>query len=204
MNKSFIPWGIGAVVAALFAALAGALRPLLWTALVSDQSTSEFGEAVGVGWIAIPTIYALLCLELIDTLALSSQGVVLSRLAASIGRSWRTKLSRTILHKMSGDSGNLLNRYVALLKTHVEVVELFYRQNLVQSIAAIMQLGFAISLVYIVNSTAAALLLCELACLIALTAFCSHVHVRLAQRRLTADESLLANTSLNPRKGIAI
>ena len=201
MKKSFIAWGIGALVAALFAAFAGALRPLLWTALVSDQNISGFG----VGWIgAIPTIYALLCLELIDMLALGSQGVVLSRLAASIGRSWRTKLSRTILHKMSGDSGNLLNRYVALLKTHVEVVELFYRQNLVQSIAAIMQLGFAISLVYIVNSTAAALLLCELACLIALTAFCSHVHVRLAQRRLTADESLLANTSLNPRKGIAI
>jgi ABC-type transport system involved in cytochrome bd biosynthesis fused ATPase/permease subunit len=201
MKKSLITWGIGALAAALFAAFAGALRPLFWTALVSDENISGFG----VGWIgAIPTIYALLCLELIDMLALGSQGVVLSRLAARIGRSWRTKLSRAILHKMSGDSGNLLSRYVALIKTYVEVVELFYKQNLVQSIAAIMQLVFAISLISVVNSTAAALLLCELACLIALTALYSRVYVRLAQKRLTADERLLANTSLNPRKGIAI
>jgi ABC-type transport system involved in cytochrome bd biosynthesis fused ATPase/permease subunit len=201
MKKSFIAWGIGALVAALFAAFAGALRPLLWTALVSDQNISGFG----VGWIgAIPAIYALLCLELADGLALAFQGIVLSHLAGNIGRHWRTKLSRAILHKMSHDSGSLLSRYVALIKTHVDVVELFYRQNLVQSIAAVMQLVFAIALVFVVNSIAASLLLCELACLIGLTGIYSRLHVRLAQRRLTADERLLANTSLNPRKGIAI
>ena len=94
---------------------------------------------------------------------------VLSRLAAGIGRAWRARLAQAVLHTMAGDAGELLARYVALTKTYVEVVEQFFRQYLVQSIAALVQLIVSLALAWVVNRTVAVLLLAEIACLLIAT-----------------------------------
>ncbi len=142
MKTLFLGVGACALAIALLAALGGALRPLLLTALLGDQHWARllFG-AEAASWLdAIPTIYAVLILELVEGAALIALGTMLSRLAAGIGRAWRSQLAQAGLHTMASDAGERLGRYVALTKTYVEVVEQFFRQYLVELIAALVQL----------------------------------------------------------------
>lgn len=186
--------------------MGGALRPLLLTALLGDQDWASllFGAKAPQLLRTIPTIYAILILELAEGAALIALGIVLGRVAVGIGRAWRTRLSQAILHTMAGDTGEFLTRYVALTKTYVEVIEQFFRQYLVQSIAAMVQLIVSLALAWAVNTAVAILLFAEIACLLIVTMIYAPIHVRLATRRFAADERLLSSTSLNPRKGLAI
>src|SRR5262249_59716880 len=116
-----------------------------------------------------PTIYAILILELAEGAALIALGIVLGRVAVGIGRAWRTRLSQAILHTMAGDTGEFLTRYVALTKTYVEVIEQFFRQYLVQSIAAMVQLIVSLALPWAVNPPLPILLLPQIPCPLTLT-----------------------------------
>jgi ABC-type bacteriocin/lantibiotic exporter with double-glycine peptidase domain len=206
MRRPFLGLSACALVIALFAAIAGALRPILLTALLGDEGWASllFGTTAPQLLRTVPTIYAILILELVEGAALITLGIVLSRFAVAIGRAWRARLSQTILHTMASDTGEVLTRYVALTKTYIEVAEQFFRQYLVQSIAASVQLIVSLALAWAVNKTAAVLLLAEIACLLFMTMVYARIYVRLATTRLAADERLLSSTSLNPRKGLAI
>jgi ABC-type bacteriocin/lantibiotic exporter with double-glycine peptidase domain len=206
MTRKLFVSGAGATIIALLAALGGALRPILLTALLTEQHWTSllFGTGGVYGLGTLPTILAILTLELAEGTALIALGLVLSRLASEIGRLWRGRLAQAMLHAMAIDSGVLLTRYVALTKTYVEVIEQFFRQYLIQSIAALVQLLVSLALALRVSSTVATLLFTEIIFLLILTTMYSRVHARLANRRLAADERILSNTSLNPRLGLTI
>jgi hypothetical protein len=199
MRISRFGLGASALMIALLAALGGALRPLLLTALLGDQDWASllFGDKAPQLLSTVPTIYAILILELAEGAALVALGIMLSRVAVGMGRAWRVRLSQAILHSMAGDTGGLLTRYLALAKTYVEVVEQFFRQYLVQSVAAMVQLIVSLALAWSVNTTVAILLLAEIVCLLIVTMIYARIHVRLAARRLAADEQFLSSTSLN-------
>jgi ABC-type bacteriocin/lantibiotic exporter with double-glycine peptidase domain len=206
MTRKLFVSGAGATIIALLAALGGALRPILLTALVTEQHWTGllFGTDGAYGLGTLPTILAILTLELAEGTALIALGLILSRLSSDIGRLWRGRLAQAILHAMAIDSGVLLTRYVALTKTYVEVIKQFFRQYLIQSIAAIVQLLVSLALALTVSTTVAMLLFTEVISLLILTTMYSRVHARLARRRLLADEQILSNTSLNPRQGLTI
>ncbi len=207
MKRRTFAWGAIALLLSLFAAIAGATRPLLLTALVSDQKWTSliFFDMSPSAWLrSIPSIYVLLALEILQAALLFLQGLILANLSANISRYIRVQLCRSMLRNMADDNGNLLSRYISLNKTYVDVIENYLRQCVVPSIAAIIQIVFSLLLLSMLGSGIALLLFFEVLFLLLITLVYARIYEKLAQQRLDADERVLINTSLNPRKGIAI
>jgi ABC-type bacteriocin/lantibiotic exporter with double-glycine peptidase domain len=206
MKRSFWILGLGALLIAIVASLGGAVRPLLFTALLTNQQWPRFvfGASGQADWLNIPAIYAVLILEIFEALASIAQGTALTYLAANMGRSWRTKLTRATLHSMAGEDNAELGRYIALSKTYVEVVETFHRHYLIPTVAASAQLAFSIAFASTMGTAVAMLLLFEVGCITGMTIIYARIHVILAKKRMDADELVLRNSGLNPRKGVAI
>ena len=207
MKRRSFAWGAIALLLSLFAAIAGATRPLLLTALVSDQKWMSlfFSDMSPSAWLrSIPSIYVLLALEILQAALLFFQGLILANLSANISRYIRVQLCRSTLRNMADDNGNLLSRYISLNKTYVDVIENYLRQCVVPSIAAIIQIVFSLLLLSTLGSGIALLLFFEVLFLLLVTLVYARIYEKLAIQRLDADERLLTNTSLNQRKGIAI
>ena len=185
-------------------AFGASLRPLLLTALI-DKNELEFLDASAVAWLKeISTIYLVLGLEISEFLLALLLSVVLSRFSSQVGKDWRVSLSSVMTLNMSGHAGDSLARFVTLTKSYVDTIEVFFRLYFFQTIGSVLQLVLAIFMASSLNGVVGALLFVETVVLFLSTTIYSSIHVKLAKARLEADEKLLGNASLNPRKGLAI
>ncbi len=129
---------------------------------------------------------------------------MLSRAASKAGEAWRNRLAQSATSALSGRAETYLSRYAGLIKPYIDSIELFYRHSLVPSLAAAAQLMLAIAVTFSVNSTVAVILFGELVFLLILTVGYAQIHSGLARSQMVAEEAVLVNAALNPRKGLSI
>jgi ABC-type bacteriocin/lantibiotic exporter with double-glycine peptidase domain len=194
-----------ALLCALTGALLGAVRPIVVADLLSGHSSSLIGLSELLPAVSMmPPIVILLILEVIDFSTLSAQGVLLARASSKAGKAWRVDLTGAAIRALSGHADSYLTRYAGLIKPYVDAIELFFRHNLVPSIAASAQLTLALILAFQVNPTVALLLLGKILVLLTLTVCYSKIHIERAASHMKAEEIMLASATLSPRKGLSI
>lgn len=205
MKKKYFIIGIFlALVLSMGAAITASLRPMLLTALINGSHIGAVLNATPAFIDAIPVITLVLALEILDFLIVFSLGVLLSYLSVNVGSEARIKLVTATLRHFSGYAEEHLSKYAVLTKTYVDVVELFFRQYLFQSLGALAHLILAILMAYTLSTCVAVLLAIEVVCLVFVTVIYSQLHMKLANARFKADEQLLSDAVNNPRKGISI
>ena len=204
MKRYFIAEIFLALLLTAGAAITASLRPLLLTALINGSSIGVVLNATPAFIDAIPTINLVLGLEVLDFLIVLSLGVLLSHLSVNIGSEARIKLAKSTLRHFSGYAEEYLSKYAVLTKTYVDVVELFFRQYLFQSLGAFAHLMLAILMAYTLSTCVAVLLGIEVVCLVLITVIYSQLHMKFANARFKADEQLLSDAGNNSRKGISI
>lgn len=188
----------------LILSIAGALRPLVLTALI-DEKEIIFSEMYLLSVLAsFQTIYLLLALESLDFFCSALLALALSRFSASIGKEWRDSLASAMLKNMAGHADEALGKFVTLTKSYVDTVEVFYRLYFFQTVGAVLQLFLAITMASSLNGIVGFILTLEIIALFLVTLNFSNIHVRLAERRFKADEKLLGNAFLSPRKALSI
>jgi ABC-type bacteriocin/lantibiotic exporter with double-glycine peptidase domain len=204
MKKYFIIGSFLALLLSAGAAITASLRPMLLTALINGSSIGAVLSATPAFIDAIPIINLVLCLEVLDFLIVFSLGALLSHLSVNVGSQVRIKLVMATLRHFSGHAEEHLSKYAVLTKTYVDVLEMFFRQYLFQSLGALAHLMLAIFMAYTLSTSVAVLLSIEVVCLVLVTVVYSQLHMKLANARFKADEQLLSDAGNNPRKGISI
>lgn len=204
MKKYFMIGSFLALLLSAGAAITASLRPMLLTALINSSSIGAVLNATPAFIDAIPIINLVLGLEVLDFLIVFSLGALLSHLSVNVGSEARIKLVTATLRHFSGYAEVHLSKYAVLTKTYVDVIELFFRQYLFQSLGALAHLMLAILMAYTLSACVAVLLGIEIVCLVLVTVIYSQFHMKLANARFKADEQLLSDAGNNPRKGISI
>ena len=204
MKKYFLTGISLALLLTILAGTIAAIRPMLLTALINGSNVNNVLQLTSPFLFKLSTIYLVLILEVLDFVTVFALGILLSYLSANIGKETRIKLAESTLRHFSGYSEEYLSKYTVLTKTYIDVIELFVRQYLFQSIGALINLIVAIFLAYALSMPVAVLLGIEVVFLILITTVYSQLHIKLADARFKADEQLLSDSNNNPRKGISI
>ena len=189
----------------LVCAVIGAIRPIVIADLLAGQPTSKaIQNILEVVDVSLAPIVILLILEIIDLVAVAFQGVTTARLASFFGEKYRKNLTLAAVRAISLPDIDFINRYIGLIKSYVDSIEIYLRHSLIPTFGSIAQLIIAIFLASTINGNIAFILGIEIAVLFLITLTYAPIHTKLTVDLMRADEVMLSSSALNPRKGVSI
>ena len=194
-----------AIIFALITSACGSIRPLIYTALITNGHWPFGVEFIsGLPLNEVPSVLLLVIVEVTDATVQIGLGVLLSYLSADIGKQLRLQLTSAIQSTLAGHANETLNRYLSFTKNYIDIIEQYYRQYLVQTISSLLQIIITLSIAYNISVYMGGLLVLEILFLLVLTSIYSKIYPFFFHKKMIAEENLLLGAALTPRRAFAI